>query len=264
MDRWLGEAVGPESLDLAQVATQLHAYGVTGVTDLTPISDATQLSPLHDAARGGLPLRIVVSPEPGVSSPPDQWFPLRLGPVKVYLADHDLPTYDHVRQAFRAAHESGRPVAVHSVSRASLALALAAWHEVGTVAGDRLEHGALIATQAMDVLAGLGVVVVTQPNFIFARGDDYLRDVPPADVIDLYRCQSLTKAGIPVSFGTDFPFGDPDPWAAIAAATTRQTRTGRIIGPAEAISAEHALSLFLTEPDARGRSFSTNISWDGG
>jgi predicted amidohydrolase YtcJ len=250
LDRWLGAVIAPEPVDLYQVATQLHSYGVTGVTDLTPVSDAIQLLPLHEAARGGLPLRIVVSPAPGVSPPHGQWFPLLLGPVKVYLADHDLPTFDQVSQAFRAAHESGRPVAVHSVSRASLALAMAAWHDVGTVAGDRLEHGSLISSEAMHVLASLGVAVVTQPNFIGERGDDYLRDVPPTDLIDLYRCQSLTEAGIPVSIGTDLPFGHPDPWAAISAATTRRTRSGKTIGRAEAISAERALSMFLAEPSA--------------
>ena len=42
------------------------------------------------------------------------------------------------------AHSHGRPVAVHAVTRAALAFAVAAWGEAGSRRGDRVEHGAVV------------------------------------------------------------------------------------------------------------------------
>ena len=43
-------------------------------------------------------------------------------------------------------------------------------------------------------LTDLGVTVVTQPNFVAERGDQYLTDVPAAEHHELWRVASLLKA----------------------------------------------------------------------
>jgi predicted amidohydrolase YtcJ len=138
------------------------------------------------------------------------------------------------------------------VTAAGLVLALAAWEEVGVQPGDRIEHGSVIPDECVPMLATRGLTVVTQPNFVAERGDDYLAEVDAADQPFLYRCRSLLDAGVPVAFGTDAPFGDADPWKAIAAAVHRRTASGAALLPAEGVDAQTALALFLSHPRAPG------------
>ncbi len=73
-------------------------------------------------------------------------------------------------------------------------------------------------------------------------------DVEPGDVPLLYRLQSLADAGIVMAGGSDAPFGEPDPWAAMRAAVSRTTRGGTMMCTEEALTPEAALSLFLADP----------------
>ena len=79
-------------------------------------------------------------------------------------------------------------------------------------------------------LARLGVLVVTQPNFVAERGDQYLADVPADEHHQLWRVASLLAADVRVALSTDMPFGDADPWAAMRAAVRRTTAAGAVLG----------------------------------
>jgi len=235
-----------EPLDLAGVGRRLVSYGVTGVTDATPFTDMSGPALLAGA---DLPQRVVLTGAPTLDTDlgPDG---VAWGPAKVVLADHALPSLDEVVDQFAAARRREREVAVHSVTVASLVLALAAWDEVGVRPGDRIEHGAVIPAELVGHLAELRLTVVTQPNFVVEREQQYRADVDPHEQDSLYRCRTLIDAGVPVAFGTDAPFGHADPWRAIAAATSRT------LGPAERVDPGTALSRFLTpalEPGCRPR-----------
>ena len=127
-------------------------------------------------------------------------------------------------------------------------LAVAALADAGTVAGDRIEHGAVVPIELVPTLAELGVVVVTQPSFVHERGDRYLSEVDADDVGDLWRCGSLIEGGVGVAAGTDAPYGHADPWRAIASAVQRTTRNGVTLGAGERVTADVALGMFLTPP----------------
>jgi hypothetical protein len=227
-----------DPLDLVGVGRRLVSYGVTGVTDATPFSD---MSGPELLASGDLPQQLVLTgaPDLDVDGGPAgvEW-----GPAKVVLADHALPALAEVVDQFRAARSRDRAIAVHSVTVASLVLALAAWDEVGARAGDRIEHGALIPVDLISRIADMALTVVTQPNFVVEREAQYRSQVDADEIDSLYRCRSLLDAGVPVAFGTDAPFGHPDPWRAIAAAVDRA------IAPAERVDAASALTRFLTPP----------------
>jgi predicted amidohydrolase YtcJ len=117
--------------------------------------------------------------------------------------------------------------------------------ETGCQPGDRIEHAAVVPSDCLADLADLGVTVVTQPNFVAERGDQYLDDVPPEEHDQLWRVASLLDAGVPVALSTDMPFGDGDPWAAMRAAVRRSTASGAVLGSNERISARTALTMFL-------------------
>ena len=233
MDDWLRSVVPPVELDVAAVGRDAAALGVTGFTDADPERTADDLAFL---AR--LPQRVHVMGPLGLRV--EGFERLTLGPVKVLLDDDTLPVPDELAATVAAAHAEGRPVAVHCVTHAQLVVALAA----GLGAGDRIEHGALVAAPLIETLARRGVTVVTNPGFVVERGDRYAVEVDERDLPDLYRCRSLLDAGVAVAAGTDAPFGSPDPWAAVAAAAARH------LGPAERVDPDTALGLFLGRADA--------------
>lgn len=237
---------------LAPVGTRLSSYGVTGVTDATPSRDLRSIELIADAvAEGALPQSVVVMGSAELASA----LPVggvRWGPVKLVIADHQLPSIDDVRQAILAAHRHGRPIAAHCVTAVALALALAAFDDVGVRPGDRIEHGAVISPDAAARIAELDLTVVTQPGFIATRGDQYLAEVDGLDLPHLYRCGSLLAHGIEVGGSTDAPFGHGDPWQAIKAAVDRCTESGVVLGENERLTPPRALALFLSPPERPG------------
>jgi predicted amidohydrolase YtcJ len=247
LDELLRERIGGRPPDIGAAAAELAARGVTAVTDMTPAADAGHLATLAAAARSdGFAIDVAVT---GAAVVADVDVGLPRGPVKVVLDDARLPSLDDLAGAFSTARRAGRAIAVHCVTRAELVLALAAWDVVGARPGDRIEHGGVVPVELLDTLRRHGLVVVTQPALVTARGDQYLADVDADDVAHLWRCGSLLRAGIGVAAGSDAPYGDADPWRAIAAARDRTTPAGVVLGPDERISARRALDLYLAPLD---------------
>ena len=246
-DELLHRRIGGPPPDIAAAARELASFGITAVTDLTPATDPDHLTALAAAAtRPGFPVGVAVS---GAAELAEIDAGLPRGPVKVVLDEARLPGLDDVVEAFRRARVAGRAVAVHCVTRTELVLALAAWEVVGARPGDRVEHGAVVPVELIPRLRDLGLVVVTQPAIVAARGDQYLAVVEADDIAHLWRCGSLLAAGVGVAAGSDAPYGDANPWHAIAAARDRQTPSGVVLGADERISARRALDLHLAPLD---------------
>ena len=214
--------------DLAQFSNRLSGYGVTGLTDATPDLGAADAAVMAEARRRG-DLRQGVH---------------LLAPGKRILHDDGLDL-DELTRWVGDRHAENVPVALHCVTAAQLIVALAALRSAGRHPADRIEHAATVPDDAVAELAAAGVTVVTQPNFVAERGDQYLVDVPAAQHHELWRVATLTRAGVPVALSTDAPFGDADPWAAMRAAVHRRTPGGAVLGPRERISAQAALTMFL-------------------
>jgi predicted amidohydrolase YtcJ len=141
------------------------------------------------------------------------------------------------------------PVAIHCVTAAQLVVTIAALKQAGTRTGDRIEHAAVTPRDVVADLARLGVTVVTQPNLVAERGDQYLADIPAGEHGELWRVASLLSASIPVALSTDMPFGDDDPWAAMRAAVRRTTLSGAILNAGESVTPATALKMFLGRPE---------------
>lgn len=243
-DAWLRSRTGAEPPPLAPIGAELSAYGITALTDASVTTDATAAAILARAHRdGALPQRLTLMSGGELAAPADGAF--TVGPVKVLLDDHALPELDDFLARIAAARSWGRPVAVHCVTAAELALSLAAFGAAGARPGDRIEHGGVIGAAAIGELKALGLTVVTQPAFIHERGDRYAAEVDPADQPDLYRCASLLAAGVPLAASSDAPYAAADPWCGMAAAVRRTSRGGRVLGGGEAVDAATALSLYL-------------------
>jgi predicted amidohydrolase YtcJ len=234
LDRWLGERIPRQAPDLAGLGAWLAARGVTSVTDAGAGNGPDELAAL---AASGLPQRVTaMTRDPDVTAPDG----IALGPVKILLDDAGLPALDDLAARVRAAHDAGRAVAIHSVSAASVVLALAA----GVDRRDRIEHASLVPDEVLPVLVEAGPMVVVQPALVRTRGDRYLAEVPVEEHRGLHRLGSFVGAGLRVRAGSDAPYGDPDPWLGVAAAADRRTAGGQVLGAAEALTPGGALRLW--------------------
>ena len=250
LDGWLARRLPPSPPDLAAVARAAAHRGIGGFTDADPSRTQSDVDLLTAAAtRGDLRQRVVLMSSTGLQFDTSLF---AAGPRKLLLDDVTLPPVDELASWITAAHDDGENVAIHCVTRLQIIATLAALTDASPAAGDRIEHAGVVPTELRPGLRQLGLTVVTQPNFIAERGDDYRRDVDDDDVPLLYPCATLQAAGVPVAAGTDAPFGDPDPWAAMGAAVRRRTRSGFVLGPDERVDPATALDLFLGRPDNPG------------
>lgn len=251
-DAWLRERMGAPSFpDLSRVGRQLASCGVTAVMDATPHNGVAEYAALSRAVGKGELLQSVVAmgrldevPPPGAH--------IEIGPLKIMLREPALPNFAGLVAAIRKAHRAQRGVAFHCVTRSELVMAATALRDAGPRRGDRVEHASVAPPELVELLAELKVWVVTQPGFIYERGDAYLREVDSADQPWLYRGRGFLEGGVELGAGTDAPYGDADPWLAIRTAVLRRTREGWPLGQSEALSPERALALFASPTDSPG------------
>lgn len=248
MDQWLAERMPAITPSLAAVSQMLAAFGVTGITDATPRNGPAewQLFALAQA-RGELLQRVMLMGNEHLELTASDV--QAVGSRKIYLKENQLPGFEELVADIQVAHGQGRSVAIHCVTRTELIYALSCLAAADTESGidycDRIEHASIADYDSLELLADQGVTVVTQPNFVYERGDQYLLQVEANDHQNLYRGKSFLEAGIPLAAGTDAPFGDPDPWKAMRAAVERCTESGIVLGGEEKLTPEQAVSLFL-------------------
>ena len=235
-DRGWSDALQRRETDLAELSRRITATGVTGVTDATPDLGADDMVSLIVAHRRG-------------EFRPRLRF---LSPGKKILQDDRLDL-DGLIHWIGENHSADKPVAVHCVTAAQLVVTIAALHAAGSHPLDRIEHASVVPDENLADLAELGLTVVTQPNFVAERGDQYLADIPAAEHGQLWRVASLLKATVPVALSTDMPFGHGDPWTAMRSAVHRTTLSGAVLGADECVSARTALTMFLGRSDQPGR-----------
>ncbi|MGB6148314.1 amidohydrolase family protein [Mycolicibacter algericus] len=230
---------------LRRLSRQLAARGVTGITDATPGHTDADIAAFAAARRSGELLQRLHCMAPAATAPAPG---ITLGPAKIILDDARLDL-DSLAEALCDNHRRDHGVALHCVTDVQLTVAIAAWQSAGVHRDDRIEHAAVVPDDRLADLAALGVTVVTQPNFIAERGDDYLAEIEPGRHHELWRLASLRDNGIAVALSTDTPFGAGDPWAAMRAAVHRTTTGGTVLGPAERVTARAALTMFTGRPD---------------
>ncbi|MEP3890601.1 MAG: amidohydrolase family protein [Hellea sp.] len=213
--------------NLEPLVKRLLSYGITGVTEVTPSNTVAEYERYIQAAK---PLRLSIMGRAELSAAQSQH-------LKLHYHDHNLPALDSLADEIKGAHEAGRNVAAHCVTRAELMLTLAAIEMARPVYGDRIEHAAIADDTAIEWMQKLGVIVVTQPNFIAERQAAYLKDVPQDDHKNLWRLKAFADAGLKLAAGSDAPFGDPNPWSAMAAAVQRPKGfEGEVITPEQALA----------------------------
>lgn len=263
-DALLRQLLEPDLSMVDRASDRLAAFGVTGFDDMTP-SNSPETFALFTRLidEGKLKQRVRMSGSPALSGLAGN-HKLFVGCTKVHLHEADLPAFDELCALIATSHSDHLGVAMHCVTETELVFALAAYRRAGTIAGDRIEHASVTPPALIGQLRELQLTVVTQPGFVFERGDAYLDDLPKNEHPWLYRAKSFIDAGIGLAFATDMPFSDANPWRAMQAATTRQTSGGRHLGEDECVSPELALGAFLGdfEDVARPRTIQPGLRAD--
>lgn len=210
MDSWLADRLSADD-PVAQIASVSHALaelGVTGLTDATPDATWNDLMPLVEAVQDGrLCQRLHAMCPPGIELPEHPL--VTRGPHKLVLDDDSLPSLADLVELVATTHDADVPMAVHCVTRTQLVLTLAAFDAAGTRIDDRIEHGSVVPPELVDTLVRLGVTIITNPSFVYSRGDEYLDEVDDRDVPFLYPCASLLAGGVMVAGGSDAPLARP-------------------------------------------------------
>jgi predicted amidohydrolase YtcJ len=237
------------------VGRELTALGLATLGDASPRTRAAW-APLERLVRaGGFGPRVVAMRAVGTRRWAGQGRFLA-GPVKILVEETPegmVPDAARLAELVRRAARAGDAVAIHCTGVATLVAALAAFAALPArlrALPHRLEHVAECPPALIAEVARLGLTVVTNPAFVYWRGEVYRRETPPARHGWLYRARTLVAAGVPLAGGSDAPVVAPDPWRLMAAARTRRTRAGRVLGARERLDARAALALVTTAAGA--------------
>lgn len=181
---------------------------------------------------------------------------LKAGGVKIILdetAGNLHPTPDELERTISTANKSGIQVIMHAVEPSAIKAACAAVR----IAQQRfplenhrhrIEHCSVCHPDLAKRIAGLGIVVVTNPAFIYHSGDRYLKTVDSRQQPYLYPVSSLCKNGVLTAFGSDAPIADVNPLLGIYAAITRKSKHGSVVAADEAVSRLDALRMATSLP----------------
>lgn len=105
-----------------------------------------------------------------------------------------------------------------------------------------LIHAQLLGADQLDAVRALGVI----PSFFVAHvyhwGDVHLKNFGPARAAAISPAESALRAGIRFTFHQDTPVIEPDMLETIWCACCRRTRTGKTLGPEQAVDPLTALS----------------------
>ena len=155
---------------------------------------------------------------------------------------------DESKKLVRAACERGFSVAVHALGNDAVTRALDALGDARVEHRDvpppRIEHASIITADLAKRAADLGIMVVSQPQFLELPIFDSMPRIPG---FRMMAHRTLLDAGVRVAGSSDAPVTGFDPLVAMRSAVGRRTRSGAILQQDEGISPAEALLMYTRE-----------------
>ncbi len=177
---------------------------------------------------------------------------IKAGGVKIIVHEitGDLePSREKLNEMVLEIHKSGFQAVLHAVEENTvqaacdaIEYALRRFHRPDH--RHRIEHCSVCPPLLAKRIGELGIMVVTQPSFIYFSGDRYLETVIPDQLKDLYPVGRLLKNNVRVAAGSDFPIVKPDPFVGVYTAITRMSETGKPVLPEEGVERFEALRMY--------------------
>jgi predicted amidohydrolase YtcJ len=177
---------------------------------------------------------------------------LRISGVKIIV--HEItgslePSQERLNEMVFEIHKAGLQAVLHAVEEKTIEAACDAieyalkqlpLHDHR----HRIEHCSVCPPDLAKRIGDLGIMVVTQPAFLYYGGDRYLETVPPEQLENLYPIKRLMKHHVRVAAGSDFPIVKPNPLIGIYTAVTRMSESGKPVLPEEGIERFEALRMY--------------------
>ena len=201
---------------LKRTDQKLLSLGITSIQDTSSSNDLKRWKLLRSWKQSGL-LKSRVNMMLGLEGFEEQNqsdFPanvsqsqLRLSGVKIILDETTgqlLPSQSELNELVLKIHRSGSQVAIHAIEEnavqsACRAIEFALKKFPRRDHRHRIEHCSVCSPSLSKQLASLGIMVVTQPAFIYYHGERYLQTVAVKQLPNLYPIGTLLKNGVTVA-----------------------------------------------------------------
>ena len=168
-----------------------------------------------------------------------------------------------IRSIMIAGHARGWQMTAHVTGDAGVDAVLDAFEAAqrGTPRADArhtLIHGYFPTLDSARRAAALGVLVDTQPAWLYKDGDALAGALGPGRLAQFIGLRTWREAGVRVAINTDHMFGaerdsamNPfNPFLTMATAVTRRTESGQVLAANEAITREEALRMMTIDAAA--------------
>ena len=243
---------------------ELLSSGVTSVQDATSHNNKERWEMFHDWKQRRLlksRVTLMLGGE-GFDEYRRQPFPaqvnekdLRIGGIKIIV--HEVtgrltPDQNELNEMVLHIHRLGFQAILHAIEEptieaacSAIEYALKAFHRSDH--RHRIEHCSVCPPSLARRLASLGIMVVTQPPFIYYNGERYLRTVPASNLKHLYPIATLMKNGVKVVGSSDCPVVRAKPLIGIYSSVSRRAENGEFVLPEEKISPQEALKMYTDE-----------------
>lgn len=251
--------------------------GITGVHDAL-VDEKTMGAYMRLHQRGDLALRVYMMFQPQVldflmaaelpTGFGDPW--LQVGPLKILLdggigarTAAQTEAYEHepdnrgimwmeqdaLDDLVLRAHQAGFQVATHTIGNRAVEAVLTAYRRALNRLPRpdhrlRIEHLSLPLGDQVERVASMGIVVGTQPVFIYEAADTYITNLGRTRGEQVLPFRKLLDAGVPLAGSSDSPVASYVPMLSIQAAVTRRTQTGGIVGIGQEVTVAEALHMY--------------------
>jgi predicted amidohydrolase YtcJ len=177
---------------------------------------------------------------------------LKTGGVKIVLDETTgklFPTQEDLNEIVLSIHKAGLQAAIHAIEETAVEAACTAIEQAkrnfaGRDHRHRIEHCSVCPPDLAERIASSGIMVVSNPAFIYFSGERYLKTVSPSQLNHLYPFAGLIKRGVPVAAGSDAPIAPVNPLAGIYGAVTRRAKEGGIVSEKEKTGVYEAVAMF--------------------
>lgn len=240
---------------------RLSTFGITSVHDTSSRNDLRRLNLFcRWKEQGLLPQRVIMALgwevfnkhpkcEPTAFQGDDH---VRVGGVKIVIDEitgRFNPSQFELDEMVLQIHQSGFQAVLHAIEEGAVARACTAIENGlrGFPKADhrhRIEHCSVCSSALAKRLSSAGIMVVTQPAFVYYNGERYLRTVAKKELGRLYPIGTLMRNGVSVAGSSDFPVVPPNPLMGIYGAVSRRCENGETMLIEERITPLEALGLF--------------------
>ena len=244
--------------------TQLSSLGITSIHDASPRNNLSRWKMFQRWIESGL-LRSRVCMALGMEGYEEyRKHPfqtridenrLRVQGLKIILHETTgrlYPTQEELNEMVLDIHRSGLQAVLHAIEGKTIeaacnAVEYALKKSPRSDHRHRIEHCSVCTPSLAKCLASLGIMVVTQPSFIYYNGDRYLKTVPKPNLEHLYPLSTLIKNGVAVAGSSDCPVVPANPIMGVYSAVSRRTEAGDFVLPDEQITPLEALKMYTQD-----------------